>query len=510
MEVIMSIYDIHGVEITPGQDDKKELYLGVFVQAANDVDGIQSATTRLCMKNAMALPYGDKTKMTVSIYPAYKALMRVGPSPYNLDTNLYWLESGDEIELPSGSNYYRVAIAKQDNTADISLNELESANLHIYYDGYKTDFSPYDAAANATMLSVPSGSTSMDYRTLPSFIHTSDVHGDYERVKRFAEYAERLGVDMAAVTGDITGYSVHADSNHFEWFHEIINDSPVLWGLCVGNHDSHLSSGNTSQGTMEDADVYDIFYAPVATKIGNTTGKLWYVKDIAAKKIRVISLDLYQYGGVWTYTFFTQEQLTWLCSALASTPQDYGVVILMHAQQRSVVMDNDHAAFYQTVRKGQNPEHYNAVDNDGDPVGDIVNAFIGKTTLSATYTQNSGADTLTVSADFTTLASGVEFIAYMTGHFHQDTVGYLTRPAGDPKQLVLNVTCGVCVYGGSTYKYLADCSDLSRNPQDASQDAFNVYGIDRTAKCVRIARVGANINQEMSERNFMVIPYATA
>ena len=96
----------------------------------------------------------------------------------------------------------------------------------------------------------------------------------------------------------------------------------------------------------------------------------------------------------------------------------------------------------------------------------------------------------------------------MTGHFHQDTIGYLTRPSGDPKQLVLNVTCGSSVYGGSTYKYLADCSDVPRNQKDATQDAFNVYGIDRTAKCVRVARIGANLNHAMSERNYMIIPYA--
>lgn len=493
------------------QDEKlvskrAELYLGTMVQAANDVDGIQAATTRLCMKNVLALPHGDRTELTVHINPAYKIAVRVGPSPYNLNSNLYWYTDGDTIPLPSGASFYRVGVANLAATT-IELSEWDDIDLHIYYPNDATDFSPFDSAANAAMLYNPSGSSNMNYRTLPTFVHTSDVHGDYVRVKRFAEYAKRLGASMACLTGDITGYNIHADSNHFEWFHDILKNSGIQWGVCVGNHDSHVGSGSSAY-TMADEDLYDIFYDPIASEIGNETGKLWYVKDMAAQKIRVISLDLYQAGGVWTYTYFTQEQLTWLCSVLASTPANYGVIILMHAQQLSVVKDNDYPKFFQTVRKGETAEHYNAVDNDGDPIGDIVNAFINKTTISKSYTQNSGAETLTVSGDFTGVASGVEFICYMTGHFHQDTVGYQPRPSGDPKQLVLNVTCGCSVYGGGSYKYLADCSDLPRNPKDATQDAFNVYGIDRTAKTVRIARVGSTMNSAFELRDHMIIPYA--
>lgn len=506
------IYDVTGKVISSGDsaDVQAELYLGTMVRAANAADGIQASTIRICMKNSLALPYGDKTDLTVNISEGYKITIRVGASPYNLSSNLYYFSNGDKITLPSGANFYRVSVAKSDDTADISLDEWDNINLHIYYTPHEKAFVNEDSAANADFLyAPPTGKTNMFSRTLPTFLHTSDVHADYVRVKRFAEYAKALGVSMACITGDITGYNVYPDSNHFEWFHEIVKDSGIQWGVCVGNHDSHVGSGGSAY-TMADDDVYDIFFDPIAEELGNETGEVWYVKDLDADKIRVISLDLYQYGGVWTKTFFTQDQLTWLCTTLAATPEDYGVVILMHAQQRSVVKDDSYAKFYQTLRKGESAEYYNAVDNDGDPIGDIVNAFIGKTTISQTYTQNSGADTLTVSADFSGVASGVEFICYMTGHFHQDTVGYLTRPAGDPKQLVLNVTCGCSVYGGSSYKYLADVSDLPRNQQDSTQDAFNVYGIDRQRKCVRIARVGSSCTFNMDFRDSLAIPYDDA
>lgn len=487
-------------------DGLAELYLGKMIQANGAADGITSSTTRMVMKSVLALPYGDRTKLTVKVNYGFKVGVRVGASPYDLGDNLYWFYDGDTIPLPAGSNFYRLGIAKLGDTT-ITVDDLADAGLHVYYEPHEVSFAPFDGAANACMLDVPTGSSNMNYRTLPTFLHGSDMHGDYERVKRFAAFAEKLGVSMAAITGDLVPFNVFSDCNHFEWLHDIIKKSPVLWGLCVGNHDSHVGSGNSAY-TMADADVYSIFYEPIKTEIGNATEKVWYVKDMTSQKIRVISLDLYQYGGVWTKTFFTQEQLTWLCTTLASTPQNYGVVILMHAQQLSVVKDESHAKFFQTVRKGETAEYYNAVDNDGDPIGDIVDAFIKKTTISQTYTQNSGADTLTVSGDFTSVASGVEFICYMTGHFHQDTIGYAPRPVGDPKQLVLNITCGVSAYGGSSYKYLADCSDMPRNQMDATQDAFNIYGIDRATKTVRVARIGSNMNQLMEERNFMVIPYA--
>ncbi len=503
------IYDINGNALV-ASESAPELYLGTMVQAANAVDGIQAATSRICMKNVLALPYGGNTKLTVKMNPDYKIAMRVGHAPYNLNSNLYWYSNGDTIPLPVDANYYRVGIAYKDGESTVNLSDWDTINLHIYYEDSPTDFSAFDSGANATMLNVRSGSSNMNYRNLPTFVHTSDVHGDYVRVKRFAEYADRIGASMACITGDITGYNIHTDSNHFEWFHEILKESNTPFGVCVGNHDCHIGIGS-SGSTMADADLYEIFYAPIATNIGNDTGKLWYVKDMATEKIRIISLDLYQAGGVWTYTYFTQEQLTWLCSTLASTPTGYGVIILMHAQQLSVVKDANHAEFFQSVRKGESAEHYNAVDNDGDPIGDIVNAFINKSTISATYTQNSGATTLTVSGDFTSVASSTEFICYMTGHFHQDTIGYNPRPSGDPKQLVLNITCGCSAYGGisgGSYKYLADCSDMPRNQKDSTQDAFNVYGIDRTNKNVRVARIGSNLNNALEKRDVMIIPYA--
>ena len=73
---------------------------------------------------------------------------------------------------------------------------------------------------------------------------------------------------------------------------------------------------------------------------------------------------------------------------------------------------------------------------------------------------------------------------------------------------MLNVTCANAVYGGSAYPYLADLQDLGRVNTDSTQDAFNIYVIDRDNKIVKVVRIGSNITYDMKERKYMEIPYA--
>ena len=61
---------------------------------------------------------------------------------------------------------------------------------------------------------------------------------------------------------------------------------------------------------------------------------------------------------------------------------------------------------------------------------------------------------------------------------------------------------------GTTYPYFNELNDLGRMTDGETQDAFNVYVIDRTTKNVRIARIGADLPYDCSEkRDYMIIPY---
>ena len=72
---------------------------------------------------------------------------------------------------------------------------------------------------------------------------------------------------------------------------------------------------------------------------------------------------------------------------------------------------------------------------------------------------------------------------------------------------MLNVVCTNAIYGGTAYPYLCDLSDIPRNNEDATQNSFNVYAIDRREGVVRITRVGSNMAYTMQKRDYMRIPY---
>ena len=220
----------------------------------------------------------------------------------------------------------------------------------------------------------------------------------------------------------------------------------------------------------------------------------------------MISVNLYQDGGTTrNKTHFTDEQLSWLCDALKSTPSGYGIIIVLHAPQTAPSITSQYTTFWQADRKYTGEATYSEVT--GDPIADVVDAFISRAAISKTYNQTGSPSTVTVSDDFSEVGDTVEFIAYMCGHLHQDSVYYV--PNRDNLQLVLNVTCAVPMYGGTRYPYLADCSDLVRNAHDETMDAINAYGIDRTNKKVRVARIGADATYKLTYRDWMEIPYAT-
>ena len=419
----------------------------------------------------------------------------------DLSNNQFWYKNGDSIDVPDNVNYYAVSICNKDGESTHltkTISPSEKIGLVIRYEGIGETVHA-NPEAEKILSSARLFFSSNELNTLNKYAliaHTSDCHGDYKRVDNFLSFCDHFGLDLACITGDIVSYK---PSQGISWFSELLNNHESLPAICTGNHDVY-------DDNMTDSDIYDFMFSDVATKIGNTTGKTWYYKDISNKKIRVFSINLYQYGGTsrW-YTHFTDEQLSWFVAALASTPDDYGVIVLSHASQVNLdnAKDTDYPDFFQDERLYNNT--HNAVSG-GVPLYDIIDAFISRTTLSKTYTQTGEPSSVTVSADFSSVDNSVEFIAHLTGHFHQDSICYV--PSRTNKQLMLNVTCTTCVYGGSSYPYLADIQDQGGNYFDSSQDAFNVYVIDRDNKTVKVVRIGSDITYDMDDRKYMEIPYS--
>ena len=341
-------------------------------------------------------------------------------------------------------------------------------------------------------------------RTLPVIVHTSDVHGDSMRFARAYNLAKRLGVDAFVCTGDMVRYNSTDDYS----FVTSAVDNSVPYLQCLGNHDTF------NYATEEE--VYNKFIKPWKDDVTlpqDVTYPTYYYKDDANKKLRIISANQFQSvtnsNTNHNTVHFHQEQITWFVTTLLATPANYGVIVLMHTPEQKPVMDNTYTKFMQ-----KNVPFWDSVRYK--PITEIVDAFISGGTLSKTYNNGSGytPSSFTVSADFSTKNTGVEFVAYMTGHMHSDNVSYV--PNTTNKQLMLNVVCtNIWVKKttdgseGPSYPYYNELNDLGRMDDEESQDAFNVYAIDRSGKNVKIARIGACMPYDFSEiRDCMVIPYS--
>lgn len=328
--------------------------------------------------------------------------------------------------------------------------------------------------------------------SLHQIIHITDMHGDWTRVKRAVAVAELLEADLINSgditlengTEDIAGYISALGQFNYNYVH------------CIGNHDSW--------GLTLASQVASKFITPFATarnwNVSSNTDATYFYLDDTDKKIRFISVDQWvKYDEVQTGSYYYgQAQIDWLASTLASVPADYGVIVVIHCPDRQLVMTQGYTKFYQKTRFS------GSMGLSGiTPISSIIDAWISKTTITETMT---GAnETITISADFSSRTKS-EFIAYITGHTHQDGICYLPNTAN--RQLVLCCTTGTCKYKTSGNE-LAETSDLARFSEGELQDAFNVYTIDRVSGIVKVVRIGSDMPFDFSEkRDCMAIPYA--
>lgn len=485
----------------------QDMFLGKLVQKSLTASGLSNTNKdyRVSMASCIVVPR-EGVKLSFVLPDGYGIGLRSGERAENLSNNNYWYLNGTTFTFASNVRYFRLCFAKCADavsvpTETITLAEVEtlisSGAIRVLVAAEEDIVQrnrENEKYIKAVMRNWVTGITNNYSLTkLPVFAHISDVHGDATRFKGFMDYCDFLKVDAALVSGDTVAFD---PSQSMQYINDVADEHSTMALVCMGNHDARNLT--TAQAQNETILGYLITKNSCTTN-PNETYPTYYYKDFASKSIRVISINLYESSHSSDNANFTQAQCTWLISVLASTPANYGVLIMFHSPEARPSKDNSHAVFYQDML---NWTGYQA-NLTGNVFRKIVDAFIGRTSTSITY--KVGSTNITVSADFTGVASGVEFIAYVNGHLHADLIGY--TPDATYLQLNLNVNCGVAVYGDS-YQGLANLSDLPRGCVGATQDCFNVYAIDRAAKTVRIAKVGSNVTGTLLERKYMEIPYA--
>ena len=354
---------------------------------------------------------------------------------------------------------------------------------------------------------------------LPTFAHASDFHSDMVRLQNYLDYCDYLGLKVAVITGDFCSQTT---SDGFSNYLEQFENHKVIPIICTGNHDKTTCYGNTN------VPKYNEFFQRVATKYNYQVSDLskdYYYLDvnIEDQNIRFIALDQYE---VRTYGYnISEAQTRWFIDTLNSTPAGYKIFVLMHQKEVPVVKEINeittvpkpngqppeivihnttkigNGIFYEETMAYDDSAKTEANKQSGDVILKIIKLFQSKSknTTPIRVTQPQNGESFTLGAeeiDFT--SAQAEFVAFMSGHTHRDTIGINEYSDSSVYQLHLNISAN------STARY--NLRDLPTNMgKSHKSDLFNIYSIEDNN--INVVRVGASVSHESKVRLIDKIPY---
>ena len=416
----------------------KAVLFGTLVNYGLDSSGIASERDdRASQNTSLTIPQKGATLKFHFCAPDLVVGIRNGNQAGNLSHNDYWFVDGSEFTFHDDSIYYRLSFALTTSPDRWEYKDIDTdyvKSLFEYGDAVIEYVSKEDDCINRNNDVESYVKAAMMKRDLTAnilnsnavLVHITDVHGDIYRMANAVEYADYLKADSILATGDIMAYSV---SNGFDALKQVLLDSNTPVCFCRGNHETY---GNSDANF----DVFSTYYQELAIEYGykkdasTDSDKTYYYKDFADKSLRVISLDPYERALIrGNYGCFSQAQINWFIQTLNSVPNGYGVVCILHSPE---AYPNSTVSLEPVQDKGDffadNALTYWSTPNgiNGTPLRDIIDAFISRTTISSSFTQTNDSnqsETITISGDFTSVDSSVEFIAWVCGHQHIDLIG---------------------------------------------------------------------------------------
>lgn len=524
-KVVLSILQLEETQTAGTNQELRELPVGNFTRE-DGRGGTLSPSTTVVSASETCVPYlGVSYK--IGLPPALNVRFVYGTS-ISLGTASSWLADNAEITLPDTAMIQRVQFKKA-NGAALTLEEMAAfisdglirityseQDLPVHERNYEAE--KYVKAAMYRLGFADSADITahQGFHAMASFVHISDLHGDVARFNNAFKIAKMLGVDAVVETGDNV---VYLSINGSLFLKDVSDKFPGLPLLtCIGNHEVLPENSVTETALFNNHIAPYIIPNGYLKQAGTPADAPYYYKDFDTNKVRVIVLNQYDNGcyyGAGLGGRLGQTQVSWFLNTLLSTPAGYGVIVAMHSPEDKIDTPDSMSAWNQTINWDGNPEDTSGYAANGlyvnsmRPIKTIIDAFIEKTVISTTYDENTvngnNGETVTINADFSTLADGVEFICYLTGHRHKDNIGYLHTATN--RQLCINIVCGNCHYPRVSGLSFSEGCDIPRGDSGVTQDAFNVYAIDRQNGRVKIARVGSSVNFEGIERKFLLAQY---
>jgi hypothetical protein len=474
----------------------------------------------LTQESLIAVPY-DNVKINVLLNEDYILKIQSAKHHSKFNSESEWLSNGDSYEIPSGDIYLRVYMTHKNNSKGnldfVPEEDLETISPILFYDdlGYNVVYGNDEAIRYIDVARGyfdRDGKTKENYKN-PVLVHGTDVHGDNTRLENIMEFSKYINADFNCISGDLTSYDKNTG---FSAVMESITKYNSNSVVTIGNHDVKLVERNASGDELIYNSVYKEIYSNNSNcvyEIVNGQPSTYYYIDDLEHQTRVISINSFERLGAgegdWK-VHYNQNQINFIINALTSLKQDWCIVFVYHSSEVKLSNATEYNEDFYVDKFSY--DGINKADYTGTILLDIVDAYISRDKIQKNYSQPNTygvdgkvTDHITVNADFSS-AKGY-FVAHITGHIHQDAICYV--PGTKNKQVMLNQTSTTANLGNAGgYPYLSDLADVPRNTRTETQDAFNVYVIDKEKKQIHIIRVGSNLSFDFTERFYSTISFA--
>ena len=400
-----------------------------------------------------------------------------------------WL-THDKYIIPKGS-YFRLIAAYVNDSAisditDISDNLIfMQAVSNIDYD-YDPEYIPYYWISHLNeKINTINNLQCTDGSNKFSFIVVADVHwaSNYQRSPGLIrKIVNECRIPYLLLPGDFTTDATTKDKAlaNMRKIIKIYSSLGALMLPTMGNHDDNSYHTDSSlNGLVSNTIVKGEQYSEVFRQLGNQvefgeTGTYFYFDD-RFHKIRIISLDVLDMSyeadenGKMKYKSwgFRQKQLDWLCKTALNVPSDeWSIIVMTHIPP----------GYTSTEMIGTGTEApYNSV-----VMLSILEAFKNKTSYSTTILNGNDYD-ITINVDFSN--GGGNVIAVVCGHCHYDHL------------LKWNNSIPVITTLDDSYHVVGDAP--TRTKGTITEQAFDVFTVDKTNRTVYVTRIGAG-----SDRSF--------
>lgn len=453
---------------------------------------------------SMAINENQSSWFQIYVYVNNNKQLILNWEPKYINTPSYLIKQ--TIDLSNYKNITEVEVLCRFHESEQLVTTLSYADsVTKNTDSYYYDNKYLSVIANR----YPSTYNKSNKNIFTLFAIQTDVHDSYPLMHEIFSYVDSNNIACTLTLGDIFDNS--NKMNTYDWTNNILNyNKPIL--SVIGNHEV-LSREDMYIKGVTNEDIKNYFYNDTIINHNNaihSDNKLYWYKDFKQldKTIRIIGLYQYEYevpikdNGYPEYgqnsgkgkdtIYYSQEQIDWLINVLDSCDDNTYVIILSHY---AISKDNEYADKEWNPSLNIRPLFSGGDDLDGqtnyDLIPQIVQSWIDGSSVNSISTMKVDNTSVIANHKFK-IAHYNKFISYISGHTHNDAIGYL-KNYPNQKQISLACTTNIDPQQGN---------DLVRDDHQL-KNCFTILSYDHFNNVINMVRLGADITIDGRNRKFV-------